>query len=144
MLPPTSGPASLCSLFPGVRLCQDARGRWLPPRCGNVAVEQEAVLNAARWIEPYAPLWALCLLLRAVNTGVSKQLEDRSGCVRIATLAAEEIERLHDTILKQLSQNLQSQRPPLRIQEQEPNVGSELWVDGRDATLLSSTAQPSC
>ena len=90
--------------FPAFGFARMLEEGALPPRCGNVTVEKEAVLNAARWIEPYAPLWSLSLLLRAAKTGESKELEDRFGRVRVATLPSEEVERLHDTFLVAWSQ----------------------------------------
>ncbi len=85
--------------FPAFGLARMLEEGALPPRCGNVAVEKEAVLNAARWFEPYAPLWSLSLLLRATKTGKPKELEDRFGRIRVATLDADEIERLYDIFL---------------------------------------------
>lgn len=83
--------------FPAFGLARMLEEGALPPRCGNVTVQKEAVLNAARWIEPYAPLWSLSLLLRAAKTGADKELEDRFGRVRVATLETEDVERLYDT-----------------------------------------------
>ncbi len=86
--------------FPAFGFARMLEEGTLPPRCGNVTVQKEAVLNAARWIEPYAPLWSLSLLLRAAKTGEPKELEDRFDRVRVATLATEEVERLFDTFLE--------------------------------------------
>lgn len=86
--------------FPAFGLARMFEEGALPPRSGNVSVYKEAVLNAARWFEPYAPLWSLSLLLRVAETGGSEELEDRFSRVRVATLDAGEAQRLYDTFLE--------------------------------------------
>lgn len=88
---------SVTPFFPAFGFARMLEEGGLPMRCGTVVVQKEAALNAARWIEPYAPPWSLSILLRSVKVSDGMELDDRFGRVRVATMDEKEVERLYDT-----------------------------------------------
>jgi hypothetical protein len=55
----------------------------IPIRCGIVNLFSDEAATAAKWVSPFAPLWALAVLLR---TGQDKWIQENYDRVRLATI----------------------------------------------------------
>lgn len=73
----------------------------LPMRVENVGTHSGTVVNAARWIAPFAPLWSLSSVVRTGNDNEVKSWFDR---VAIATLTRDEVDNLYNLFTTSLSQ----------------------------------------
>jgi hypothetical protein len=81
----------------------------VPTKCGYVSMFPNAVVNAAKWIAPYAPIWSFSFMVRASSMGMVGfgrkegiwELFDR---VRIATLAQDKVDYLNQICVNSLIQ----------------------------------------
>ncbi|KAF5437244.1 SIR2-like domain-containing protein [Candidatus Methanophagaceae archaeon] len=73
----------------------------VPMKCGRYNMFSDAVVNSAKWIESFAPLWSLSSMIR---TGKDKELEEWFDRVRIATLTQDEVDHLNHIFINSLTQ----------------------------------------
>ena len=76
----------------------------LPKKCGSFSMLPGTVMNSAKWIAPFAPLWSLSSMIRAGNY---KEVEEWFCRVRMAMLTAEEVNQLHRLFKSSLTQAVQ-------------------------------------
>ena len=84
--------------FAMLRLYEDGA---LPLRCGNVTIQLDEAVSAARWIEPYAPLWSINYRIRADKYD---DLESHFTRASVAGLGEKQVENLYRIILQPLRQ----------------------------------------
>ena len=73
----------------------------LPIRCGSVNMFPGTVMNSAKWIAPFAPLWSLSSMIR---TGTEKEIKTWFDRVPIATLTQNEVNHLNHLFINSLTQ----------------------------------------
>jgi hypothetical protein len=73
----------------------------VPMKCGIFNMFSDAVVNSAKWIESFAPLWSLSSMIR---TGKDKELKEWFDRVRIATLTQDEVDHLNHLFINSLTQ----------------------------------------
>lgn len=95
----------------------------LPMRCGAVDMFDTAV-NSAKWIAPFAPLWALSSMIR---TGKDEKIKEWFDRVRIATLTQEEVSNLDHLFTNSLTPAMQNlARNPQQISLQGTSFSHRL------------------
>ena len=98
--------------FALVRLYEDGA---VPLKCGALSMFEEAASNAADWIAPYAPLWALTTKIRAGN---DKGIETTFTRSQIAALTPQQVETFYKLI-----------KPPLEA------ASAGRWATWQEASL---------
>ncbi|MFC1692153.1 SIR2 family protein [Candidatus Latescibacterota bacterium] len=73
----------------------------LPIKCGAVSMFLDSVLNSAKWIEPFAPRWSLCSMIR---TGKEKEIKEWFNRVRIASLEQDEVDYWTQVLMNSILQ----------------------------------------
>jgi hypothetical protein len=71
-------------------------------RCGMVI--SEAVINSAKWIELFAPLWSISAMIRA---GKEKEIKKWFDRIFVATLTQDEVDRLNQLFIASFTQSTQ-------------------------------------
>ena len=108
----------------------------VPMKCGIVNMFSDAVVNSAKWIESFAPLWSLSSMIR---TGEDKVIEEWFDRVRIATLTPDEVDRLNHLFINSLT-------PAIRHLTENPQqidlVGTSF--SQRQVTLISEMVSRLC
>ncbi len=84
--------------FSILRMLEEAA---IPFRCGMVAFFTKEIVKSAKWVEPYAPLWAFSSIIR---TGKGEELEERFDRVTIVTLTDEEVNHFYNLLLSAFEQ----------------------------------------
>jgi len=108
----------------------------LPIRCGLVNMFSDTVLNSAKWIAPFAPLWSLSSMIR---TGKEKEIEAWFDRVPIATLTQDEVGHLNHLFINSLTQAIKHLAgKPQQISLIEPSFSR------RQVTLLSKLLSRLC
>ena len=69
----------------------------IPLKCGTVDTSGGTIVQASKWIEPFAPLWSLASNIRAGKDDAIKTTFDR---VRIATLKEKEVDTLYKLLME--------------------------------------------
>ena len=73
----------------------------VPMKCGAVSMFSVAVVNSAKWVESFTPLWSLSSMIRA---GEGEELKKWFDRVHIATLTQDEVDRLNRIFIDSLTQ----------------------------------------
>lgn len=93
---------SLSDIRPAFEFLRIFEEGGLPVKCGIVNLYSDAVISSAKWIFPYAPLWALSSMIRTHN---KKKIEqDQFDRVFVATLSKKDVEHLSSIFLTSLTQ----------------------------------------
>ena len=98
------GGFSIEPILPAFALLRMMEEGPLPPRVGNVNRFSETLLTAARWIEPYAPIWAFASVSRQAKKKEVLRLWDRAY---VATLPHGTVDRLFALLLNSLVQSIE-------------------------------------
>jgi hypothetical protein len=75
----------------------------IPIRCGNVQLFGDALVNSAKWIKPYSPLWALSCTIRAGKGDTIQKWFDRN---RVVTLSDKEINDFFQMFVPAIEQSM--------------------------------------
>lgn len=86
--------------FAVLRVMEEAA---LPVICGHIAAFTDAVNASSKWIEPFAPLWAISTLVRSGN---EKELDELFPRVRVAGLKGADVEHLFNLLINALRQSI--------------------------------------
>jgi hypothetical protein len=93
---------SLSDIRPAFEFLRTFEEGGLPVKCGIVNLYSDAVISSAKWILPYAPLWALSSMIRTHNKKKIEQYQfDR---VFVATLSQKDVQHLSSIFLTSLTQ----------------------------------------
>ncbi|NIA09633.1 MAG: hypothetical protein GWP10_07875, partial [Nitrospiraceae bacterium] len=76
----------------------------LPPTCGMVSMFPDAIVSAAKWIAPFAPLWALSSLIRSGEIKGPEWLFSRA---RVAVLSQNNVDHFYALFTNSLTQGMQ-------------------------------------
>lgn len=97
-----SSSLSLANIRPAFEFLRIFEEGGIPVKCGIVNVYGNAVFSSARWILPYAPLWALSSMIRTYN---KKKIEqDQFDRVFVATLSQKDVDHFSAIFLTALTQ----------------------------------------
>ena len=77
----------------------------LPMRCGFVEMNASEIAMASTWIEPYAPLWALCSIIRSAN---GKAINANFSRVRVGGMTQESVNKYYILASRALQQAVNS------------------------------------
>lgn len=89
--------------FEFLRLYEEAA---IPMKCGNLDMFGESAVNAAKWVESFAPIWSVS---SAIRTGDEKALGIWFDRTRIALLQAGQVDVLYGLLSAAVSQSLEIQ-----------------------------------
>jgi len=108
----------------------------VPMKCGVVSMFSIAVVNSAKWIESFAPLWSLSSIIRAGEGEKLKELFDR---IRIATLTQDEVDHLNHIFINSLTLAIRD----LAGNPQQINLAGTSFSQ-RQVTLISEMLSRLC
>lgn len=94
-----SGVSSWVSRRPGFSLLRMFEESGTPLRCGMVS-QSARILNAAKWIIPFAPRWSMTSVLRLRDT---KKIKDLLDYIHIAALTEEDAVYVYNLLFNSLS-----------------------------------------
>ena len=108
----------------------------VPMKCDMVNMFSKAVVNSAKWIEQFSPLWSLSSMIRSYEDEEIKEWFNR---VRIATLTQAEVDHLNHLFLNSLTQGIQ-----LLANNSQQVSSPEKRFSRRQVTLISELISRLC
>lgn len=97
-----SSDLSLSNIRPAFEFLRFFEEGGIPVKCGIINIYGDAVFSSARWILPYAPLWALSSMIRTRN---KKKIEqEQFDRVFVATLSQKDVNHFSSIFLTALTQ----------------------------------------
>ena len=108
----------------------------VPIKCGMFSMFSDAVVNSAKWVESFAPLWSLSSMIR---TNKDKELKEWFDRIRVATLTQDEVDHLNHIFSNSLTLAIQD----LTGNPQQINL-AETSFSQRQVTLISEMLSRLC
>ncbi|GAH65425.1 unnamed protein product, partial [marine sediment metagenome] len=108
----------------------------LPIKCGIISMFSDAVVNSAKWIEPFAPFWSINSMIRS---GEDEKVTEWFNEVRVATFNQDEVNLLRHIFINSLKQSIRS----LRNNPQQISISRKSFAQ-RHAKIISELLSYLC